>query len=110
MSNPTGKLTVTHGGQDYALRLTWAGMADLQDRHPEVVGAMISGREVVPSMRFALDAVSAAIQKGQGMAAAEADALADEILTDDPTVVSRLLTAAFPAGDAAGNAKAKRKS
>ena len=109
-ANPSGKLTVAHGGRDYALRLTWAGMADLQDRHPEAIGAMLSGRDVVPSLRFALDAVSAAIQKGEGLGRPEADEIADEMLTADPTVMTRLLAAAFPPGPEPGKAQAEHKN
>ena len=108
-ANPTGQLTVAHDGRDYALRLTWAGMADLQDLHPDMMSALLSGREMVPSLRFALDAVSAAIRKGEGLPRPEADEIADGMLTADPTVMTRLLAAAFPAGPASGKPQAKRK-
>ena len=93
--NPTGLVTVPFEGRDYALRLTWAGMAQLQDLHPDTVGAMLAGRDVVPSMRFALDAVRIALVKGGTDATAAAD-IADEMLTADPGLIARLLTAAFP--------------
>lgn len=105
--NPTGLLTVPFGGRDHALRLTWAGMAQLQDQHPEIVGSMLSGRDVVPSMRFALDAVRIALVKG-GTDAGLAGDLADEMLTADPGLIAKLLSAAFPSGEAAppGNGEA----
>lgn len=105
--NPTGLLTVPFWGRDHDLRLTWAGMAKLQALHPDMVGAMLSGREVVPSMQFALDAVRIALVKG-GTDAAAADDLADEMMTADPGLIGRLLAAAFPAdkGTPSGNGEA----
>lgn len=105
--NPTGLLTVPFGGRDYALRLTWAGMAQLQDLHPDTVGAMLTGRDVVPSMRFALDAVRIALIKGGTDATAAAD-IADEMMTADPGLIGRLLGAAFPSdkGAPSGNGEA----
>lgn len=105
--NPTGLVTVPFDGRDYALRLTWAGLAQLQDLHPDMVGAMLSGRDAVPSMRFALDAVRIALVKGGTDATAAAD-IADEMLTADPGLIARLLTAAFPSAEVAssGNGEA----
>lgn len=106
MIDPTGALEVEHGDKTYCLRLTMRGIARLQARHGRNLAGLLDGSAGdIPDMAAVLDLVSEALQKGEGIKAAEADDLADELATADPMVVGRILGAAFP--DLEGNAPKK---
>ena len=108
MADPTGVVEVEHGGETYSLRLTMRGIARLQAKHGRNLSGMLDGSAGdVPDMAAALDVVSEALQKGQGLPAKEADDIADELATADPMIVGRVLDGAFPDADA-GNALAKK--
>ena len=106
MTDPTGVVEVTLGEVTYSLRLTMRGIARLQAKHGRNLAGMLDGSAGdVPDMAAVLDLVSEALQKGQGLAAKEADEIADELATADPLIVGRILAGAFP--DAEGNAPKK---
>ena len=102
----TGTLHVQHEGRDLALRLSWGALAKLEAMHPAIVNALLrdAGASEV-TVQFILDAVSVALQKGSRIDAAEADELADALLTADPDLFKRLMTTASP-GASRGNAPA----
>lgn len=111
MADVTGALHHDFAGKTYRLRLTWGVLADLQGKHGD---DFLSRLEVVagklPPFALMIDIVAGALVKGERMDEADARDLADDMLTADPELVSRLLLAAFP--DAGGNGSAaasKRK-
>lgn len=111
MSDVTGALHHPFGGRNYALRLTFAGIATLQGRHGNDLGGLLTGTvEGIPPFAIMLDMVSVALQKGEGMPADAADNLADDMLTADKSLVDQIVRAAFPetAGNEAAPKKAKR--
>lgn len=109
MADPTGTIYAAHDGKTYALRLTMAGLAQAQERHPDAMAAMLGGEGTAPSLSLCLLLVSLALQKAERMPMGEADDLADELFTADQSVVQRLLAAAFPDTEA-GNAPKKPKA
>jgi hypothetical protein len=106
MTDPTGAVEVEFGGKSYSLRLTMRGIARLQAKHGRNLAGLLDGTAGdVPDMGAVLDLVSEALQKGEGIAAAEADELADELATANPMIIGLIVTAAFP--DPEGNGKTK---
>lgn len=110
MADVTGTLHHDFGGKNYRLRLTWGVLADLQGEHGEdFLSRLDAGEGKLPPFGLMIDIVAKALAKGEGMTAVEADGIADDMLTSDPELVSRLIQAAFP--EAVGNVKpaARRK-
>lgn len=113
----TGELNVAHNGRDLTLRLTLAGLARLQDKYgPDIAGLLDENRsdeEILP-FGIMLDVISVSLQKGMRMPEDEAEELADDILSADPDVLGRLLSAAFPSaatktgGRPSGKGRARR--
>lgn len=99
MADVTGALHHDFGGREYTLRLTFGVLAKLQAKHGTDLKGLLTG-EVgkAPPFDVMLDAVSGALVKG---GVSDAEDLADDMLTADPELFSRLLAAAFP--DAMGN-------
>lgn len=107
MADVTGALRRQHDGREYELRLTFGAIAGLQATHGNDLGGLLAegGITGTPPFALLLDIVSAALRKGQrDMGRAEADELADELLTADPQLFAALLKAAFP--DQRGNGDA----
>jgi hypothetical protein len=106
MIDPTGAVEIQFGGKTYAMRLTMRGIARLQAKHGRTLAGLLDGTQGdFPDMGVVLDLVSEALQRGEGLDAAAADDLADEIATADASVVGRIMASAFP--DAEGNAQRK---
>ena len=119
MADATGALHHEFNGKTYTLRLTMRGLAVLQDMHGSDLGGLLSdGGSAMPMLAPALDLISVALQRGEGIAKEEADDLADEMMTADRNLTQRIMAAAFPdvaatVPGAGGNAKApavKRKA
>jgi hypothetical protein len=114
MADVTGALHVQHDGAQYTLRLTFAGIAELQGRFDNTLGGLLDGTAGnAPNFAVFLAIVEVALLKGTpGLDRGRAAALADEMLTKDHELAARVLTAAFPAmagnGATAGNAKKGR--
>lgn len=110
MADVTGTLHQDFGGKSYKLRLTWGVLADLQGKHGD---DFLSRLEVVdgklPPFGLMIDIVAKSLVKGERMGEGDAEDLADDMLTVDPELVSRLLQAAFPDAGGNGGAAAKRK-
>jgi hypothetical protein len=107
MIDPTGAVEIVFGGKTYAMRLTMRGIARVQAKHGRTLGGLLDGApDDFPDMSVVLDLVSEALQRGEGLDAAAADDLADEIATADATIIGRIMASAFP--DAAGNAPKKK--
>lgn len=109
MADVTGTVRASHDGKTYALRLTMRSFAELQARHGANVAGLLDGTAgAVPSFAALIDVVSLALQRGEGMAADEADRLADELFTADARLVERLIAASFP--DQVGNGQTTKAS
>ena len=104
MADVTGALHHSFGGKEYTLRLSFGVLAKMQAKHGNDLKGLMTG-EVggVPPFDVMLDTVSGALVKGGTSEVAAAD-LADDMLTADPELFTRLLSAAFP--DAVGNVAA----
>ena len=121
MADVTGTVRHEHDGKSYALRLTNLGLADLQDAWGADIGGLLSGkfdipedadesfRAAVPPMRLIVDVVARGLEKGEGMDRAAALDLADEMTTQDNTLMGRVFATAFPKA-ALGNAPAPKKA
>lgn len=113
MSDVTGTLHHQFGGREYALRLTIGGIARLQAKHGADLGGLLTQTEdaapKIPDFAVMLDIIQVALEKG-GVAPDGSADLADDMLTADIELASRLLQAAFPAAakGARGKAKAPR--
>lgn len=110
----TGTVRETFDGTEYSLRLTMRGLAKLQAKHGANVAGLLDGTAGnPPNMEPLLDMVSEALQKGHGLEQAEADDVADELLTADLGLVERLIQAAFPDAEVSvekGNRKRSRRA
>ncbi|RDW14433.1 hypothetical protein [Paracoccus thiocyanatus] len=107
MADVTGALHHEFGGKCYELRMTFGVLAKLQARHGSDLKGLLSGSvEKIPAFDVMLDGVAGALVKGGVPEEAAAD-LADDMLTADPELFARLLSAAFP--DAVGNVVAQGK-
>lgn len=111
MADVTGALHHDFGGRSYRLRLTWGVLADLQGQHgDDFLARLDAGAGKLPPFGLMIDVVAKALARGEGLDAGDVRELADDMLTQDPELVSRLMQAAFP--DAVGNgapAATKRK-
>lgn len=111
MADVTGALHHSFGGKNFALRLTWGVLADLQGAHGDDFLFRLEPVEgKLPPFALMIDIVSRSLMRGEGFPESEARDLADDMLTADPELVSRLMESAFP--NSAGNGKAaavKRK-
>ncbi|KEP68435.1 hypothetical protein DL1_11950 [Thioclava dalianensis] len=97
MADVTGTVHRSFGGKDLRLRLTWAGLATLQEKYGNDIGGLLNDdMEGVPPFRLMIDVVSLSLQKGEGMEPEVADDLADDLITEDNGLVPALLAAAFP--------------
>lgn len=106
MADMTGALHHDFGGKSYTLRLTFGVLAKLQGRHGDDLRGLLTGAVVsAPPFAVMLDAVSEALVKGGSPRDIAAD-LADDMLTADPDLFTRLLSAAFPAMVKGGNGEA----
>lgn len=110
MADITGTLHHSFDGKDYRLRLTWGVLADLQDEYGDDFLSRLEPAEgKAPPLRLMIGIVAKALVKGERMAPAEAEDLADDMLTSDPDIVPRLMQGAFPAAVGNGGQAAKRK-
>lgn len=109
MADITGSLHREFRGRTYTLRLTPLGLARLQADHGNDLGGVLSGAAGdFPPFAVLVGIVSEALKKGEGMAEAEAQELADDMLAADVGLAGAVLEAAFP--DQRGNAAAPRKA
>lgn len=109
MADVTGALHHDFGGKTYTLRLTMATLGKLQGVHGNDLGGLLTGKaEGVLSFTMLVDIVAAGLQKGGGADAETSGELADEMLTADQGIVTRLMEASFPALTNAGNVKAPK--
>jgi hypothetical protein len=101
MAHPTGTVTAAHNGKTYTLRLTMLGIANLQEKHGNTFLSKldVAGDEM-PSMRLLLDVVTTSLERDHGKDGVDLVALADDIFTQDPEIVGRIMKAAFPPGEA----------
>lgn len=112
MADITGALHHEFGGKTYCLRMTMRGIAKMQALHGNDLGGLLRESEEgapagVPPLAPALDLISIALQRGENMAQEEADVLADDMMTAERALSSRVLAAAFPDVKATpGNGKA----
>ena len=118
MSDITGTIHEVYDGKSYDLRLTMRGIATLQSEYGNNVTGLFDGSAgdspdspSLPDFNALLSLVSISLQKGNGMDAGAADELADDLLTKDPEIVSRIISAAFPdqKEQKSGNVKKPRK-
>lgn len=108
MADVTGTIREEFGGKVYDLRLTMRGLARLQERHGDNIGGLLDGTVgEVPSFNLFLDIVSEALQTGSKTPAAEADDLADELLTANVKLIDRVFLALFPNASIEGAAPGK---
>ena len=111
MADVTGALHHDFDGKSYRLRLTWGVLADLQGKHgDDFLTRLDAGAGKLPPFGLMIDIVAKALARGEGLDDDNVRDLADDMLTADPELVSRLMQAAFP--DAVGNggaATTKRK-
>lgn len=104
MADVTGAVHHSFDGKDYTLRLTFAVLGKLQAKHGDDLKGLLSGKaSAAPPFAVMVDAIAGALVKG-GVPTGEADELADDMLTADPELFPRVMSAAFP--DAVGNGKA----
>ncbi|MCL4065343.1 hypothetical protein M3484_01970 [Pseudomonas sp. GX19020] len=99
MADVTGALHHDFRGKSYTLRMTMRGLAQMQEKHGNDLGGLLSeggDKSAVPPLAPALDLISIALQRGEGLDAEEADNLADEMMTADRNLGGRVLAAAFP--------------
>lgn len=123
MADVTGTLHHSFRGDDYALRLTLGGIGKLQGKHGNDLAGLLSGKfdvpesapegfkAPVPPFSVMIDIVAVALEKGQKLSPDVAADLADEMLTEDQSIVPKIMKAAFPdpkPGNAATPTKAKR--
>lgn len=109
MSDVTGILHEVYGGKSYDLRLTMGGIGSLQAQYGNNIAGLLDGTAGdIPNFNALIALVSLSLQKGSGMDAEAADGLADDMLTKDVGLATRIITAAFPS--ASGNAKKPRKA
>lgn len=118
MAQITGTITVRREGRDIPLRLKMSGIARLQAEFGRSIGGVLDGTAGIPDMAVFLRIVQEAVVGADPSRQHEstdrqplAD-LADDILTEDPGVVERIIKASFPdpAPDAApGNGKRAAK-
>ena len=109
MADVTGTLRHEYDGKTYAMRLTPLGIAALQDAHGDdflgkLEAAASSGS--LPNLRLFVDIVARALEKGEGMAAADAVAIADDMVAADMQLPIRVIQTSFPAPE--GNAEARQ--
>ena len=112
MSDITGTIHEVYDGKSYDLRLTMRGIATLQSEYGNNVAGLLDGSAGdLPDFNALLSLVSISLQKGNGMEPVAADELADDLLTKDPEIVSRIISAAFPdqKEQKSGNVKKPRK-
>lgn len=108
MADVTGTLHHEYGGKTYTLRLTWGVLGALQAKHgDDFLERLDVPNGKLPPFNLLIDVAAMALAKGEKMAEDEARDLADDIITSDPEVIGRLMTAAFP--DAVGNGAAQGK-
>lgn len=97
MADLTGTIREGFGGKEYELRLTMRGIATLQDRYGLTLGGLLDNSiGDIPPFGLLLDLVSVSLQKGSKLPEAEADDLAEELLTADQMIVGRIIKATFP--------------
>lgn len=106
MADATGTVHQEFGGKTYELRLTMRSIAALQEKYGNSVAGLLDGTAgEIPNFGALLDLVSLALQRGSKIDSADADDLADEMMSEDTEIVGRIITAAFPdAGGDVGNA------
>jgi hypothetical protein len=103
MADITGSLTVEHGGRSYSLRLTMRGLASLQAEFGNSLGGMLDGEaNAIPNFALLLRIVEVALGNVD-----DKEQVADALLSDDVTIVERIMAASFPAlvDGASGNGK-----
>lgn len=97
MSDITGSIIEEINGQRYTLRLTMRGIAKLQGSYGPTINGLLDGKAgSFPDFNPLLDLVSIALQKGHGLAEADAEQVADDMVTADQEIIGRILKAAFP--------------
>ena len=88
------------------------GLAKLQGLHGNDLGGLLTGKfeaaGEIPPFAIMLDVVRVALAKGEKMGDAEAEDLADDMLTQDRTLCGAVMQAAFPTSDKPGNGKAPK--
>lgn len=111
MADVTGALHHDFGGKSYRLRLTWRVLADLQGKHgDDFLSQLDAGAGRMLPFGVMIDIVAKALARGESLDEGQVQDLADDMLTADPELVSRLLESAFPpASGNGGAAPAKRK-
>lgn len=117
MAQITGTMVVHREGRDIPLRLKMSGIARLQAEFGRSIGGVLDGTAGIPDMAVFLRIVQEAIvgadpSRQHDNADRQLADLADDILTEDPGVVERIIKASFPdpAPDAApGNGKRAAK-
>ena len=114
MSDITGTVHHSFGGCEYCLRLTLGGIAKLQMKHGNDLGGMLTGRAAdaseIPKFGLMIDIVTVALEKGGIAPELDAAALADDMLTADKGLATRLLQAAFPEADKQASSPGKKKA
>lgn len=96
MADVTGALHHQFKGKTYTLLLTMRGVARLQGIHGNDLGGILTGVNAVPSFLVLLDIVAEGLRKGGDLNEADADDLADAMLTADKKLAERVLQLAFP--------------
>lgn len=97
MADITGTVRARHDGRVYEMRLTMRSLAVLQDKHGDNIAGLLDGSAgSTPNLTALIDMVSLALQKGSGMAASDADDVADELLTADVGIIEKVIRATFP--------------
>tara|TARA_R110000851_G_scaffold110994_2_gene233925 strand:- start:4323 stop:4655 length:333 start_codon:yes stop_codon:yes gene_type:complete len=97
MAEPTGTIHESFGGKDYALQLTFRGIATLQEKYGNnIAGLLDNTAGDIPAFAPLLDLVSLALQKGSKLSAEDADEVSESMLTADTEIVGRIIGASFP--------------
>ena len=109
MADLTGTIHEVYDGKSYDLRLTMGVIGSLQAQYGNSIAGLLDGTAGdIPNFNALIDLVSLALQKGSGLEKEVADVLADDMLTKDVGLATRIISAAFPS--ASGNAKKPRKA
>jgi hypothetical protein len=115
MADVTGTVRATLGQNEYTLRLTMRGLATLQGEFGADLGGLLSGKVAegaIPDFNIMLRVVEIALAKGMpDMTADRVRDVADDLVTDDQTILERIMQAAFPdVAAAAGNVKRPKRA